>query len=215
MTETGIIAALALALPKLEGAKKDRQNPHFKANYATLGSVIDALDPLKEHGLWFLQVSHERDNGACFETFAIHGPSNTQMSMGTMFVPADRNNAQGFGSAQSYCRRYGLMAAFGLAAEDDDGNAASQSPAKPAQQRQQAKPADVISDDQRAELMLLMDQLNVPAASFLAYGKLTRLDDLPVAHFNNAKKWIMAEAKRIEAFKAKTLAEELGDEIKF
>ena len=88
-------------------------------------------------------------------------------------------------------------------------------PAKPAQQRQQAKPADTISDDQRAELMLLMDQLNVPAASFLAYGKLTRLDDLPVAHFNNAKKWIMAEAKRIEAFKAKTLADELGDEIKF
>ncbi len=130
MTEIGIIAALAEALPKLEGAKKNVSNPHFKKNYADLGSVIDALEPLKGHGLWFLQISKERDNGACFETFIIHGPSNERLSMGDTFVPADRNNAQGFGSAQTYARRYGLLSAFGLATEDDDGNAAAQSPPK-------------------------------------------------------------------------------------
>ena len=199
MTETGIIAALAAALPKLEGAKKDRQNPHFKANYATLGSVIDALEPLKEHGLWFLQISHERDNGACFETFAIHGPSNAQMSMGTMFVPADKHNAQGFGSAQSYCRRYGLMAAFGLAAEDDDGNAASQAPAKPAQQRQQAKPAETLTDAQWMIISDLIGQTNTDAKVFCDHYKIKSVKELPVTAFDQARKQLNGKLAKIAA----------------
>ena len=199
MTETGIIAALAAALPKLEGAKKDRQNPHFKANYATLGSVIDALEPLKEHGLWFLQISHERDNGACFETFAIHGPSNAQMSMGTMFVPADKHNAQGFGSAQSYCRRYGLMAAFGLAAEDDDGNAASQAPAKPAQQRQQAKPAEALTDAQWMIISDLIGQTNTDAEVFCDHYKIKSVKELPTSAFETARKQLNGKLAKIAA----------------
>ena len=199
MTETGIIAALAAALPKLEGAKKDRQNPHFKANYATLGSVIDALEPLKEHGLWFLQISHERDNGACFETFAIHGPSNAQMSMGTMFVPADKHNAQGFGSAQSYCRRYGLMAAFGLAAEDDDGNAASQAPAKPAQQRQQAKPAEALTDAQWMIISDLIGQTNTDAKVFCDHYKIKSVKELPTSAFETARKQLNGKLAKIAA----------------
>lgn len=199
MAETGIIAALAAALPKLEGAKKDRQNPYFKANYATLGSVIDALEPLKEHGLWFLQISHERDNGACFETFAIHGPSNAQMSMGTMFVPADKNNAQGFGSAQSYCRRYGLMAAFGLAAEDDDGNAASQAPAKPAQQRQQAKPAEALSDAQWMIISDLIGQTNTDAKAFCDHYKIKSVKELPTSAFDQARKQLNGKLAKIAA----------------
>lgn len=206
MTETGIIAALAAALPKLEGAKKNANNPAFKRNgkelgYATLASVIDALEPLKEHGLWFLQVSHERDNGACFETFAIHGPSNAQMSMGTMFVPADRNNAQGFGSAQSYCRRYGLMAAFGLAAEDDDGNAASQAPAKPAQQRQQAKPADTgpLTDAQWGIISDLIGQTNTDAKAFCAHYKIGSVKELPATAFETARKQLNGKLAKIVA----------------
>ena len=204
MTETGIIAALAAALPKLEGAKKDASNPAFKRNgkelgYATLASVIDALEPLKEHGIWFLQISHERDNGACFETFAIHGPSNAQMSMGTMFVPADKNNAQGFGSAQSYCRRYGLMAAFGLAAEDDDGNAASQAPAKPAQQRQQAKPAEPLSDAQWMIISDLIGQTNTDAKAFCDHYKIKSVKELPTSAFETARKQLNGKLAKIAA----------------
>jgi hypothetical protein len=46
-------------------------------------------------------------------------------------VPVDKNNAQGYGSALTYARRYSLSAAFGVAPEDDDGNAAAK--ASPAQ----------------------------------------------------------------------------------
>lgn len=213
MTETGIIAALASALPKLEGAKKNANNPHFKSKYADLGSVIDALEPIKDHGLWFIQISKERDNGACFETVIIHGPSNSQMSMGETFVPADRANAQGFGSAQTYARRYGLLSAFGLATEDDDGNAASQAPAKPAQQRQQAKPAEaqwmIISD--------LIGQTNTDAKVFCDHYKIKSVKELPAAQFDRARAILNKKLQQIaaEIEGAPSLADELGDEIQY
>lgn len=201
MTETGIIAALASALPKLEGAKKNANNPHFKSKYADLASVIDALEPIKDHGLWFIQISKERDNGACFETVIIHGPSNSQMSMGETFVPADRANAQGFGSAQTYARRYGLLSAFGLATEDDDGHAASQTPAKPAQQRQQAKPADTgpLSDAQWMIISDLIGQTNTDAEVFCDHYKIKSVKELPVTAFDQARKQLNGKLAKIAA----------------
>lgn len=46
------------------------------------------------------------------------------MSFGTLFVPASKNDAQAYGSAITYGRRYSLQTAFGVCSEDDDGNAA-------------------------------------------------------------------------------------------
>src|SRR6185503_9154188 len=40
-------------------------------------------------------------------------------------LPVSRADAQGFGSALTYARRYGLSAAVGIAPEDDDGNLAA------------------------------------------------------------------------------------------
>jgi hypothetical protein len=52
------------------------------------------------------------------------------MSGGKLHVPASKHDAQNYGSALSYARRYSLMAACGIAPEDDDGNAASKPVAK-------------------------------------------------------------------------------------
>jgi hypothetical protein len=54
-------------------------------------------------------------------------------------MPATKNDAQGFGSALSYARRYSLMAACGIAPEDDDGNAATKT--APPQAAPKAAPA--------------------------------------------------------------------------
>jgi len=47
-----------------------------------------------------------------------------------LHVPASKHDAQGYGSALTYARRYSLMAACGIAPEDDDGNAAVKNPPK-------------------------------------------------------------------------------------
>jgi hypothetical protein len=53
------------------------------------------------------------------------------MRCGKLHVPAAKQDPQGYGSALTYCRRYSLMTACGIAPEDDDGNAASKPVAKP------------------------------------------------------------------------------------
>lgn len=170
--------ALSKALPLLEGAKKNSANPHFKSKYADLGSVIDAIRPVAEHGIWFRQATNECDDGVKVETFYIgHGAA---ISAGVLHMPADKRNPQGFGSALTYARRYALQTAFGLATEDDDGNAAS-APA----QRKEAAP-QFITDNQWAEVTAMMQATNTDAGKFCkAFGiesvKALTVDALPKA----------------------------------
>lgn len=131
-------AAMAKAFPQIEGAIKGRSNDHFRSKYADLAAVVDAIKPaLADHGLWFAQLTHEQDGGVCVETVVYHEGGGEQ-SFGRLFVPASKHDAQGYGSALTYCRRYSLMTAFGVPAEDDDGNAAAAS----APRQRQADPLD-------------------------------------------------------------------------
>lgn len=169
MAETSeLIKALAKALPLVEGATKDKANPQFKGTkYADLASVIEAIRPVTKHGIWFRQAPVEHSSGACIETFYVH-ESGEQMSAGQCYVPASKNDAQGFGSAMTYCRRYGLLAAFGIAPEDDDGNSASASapPQRPIADINQ--PASQVDLDRIADLAKAADvTLEVIAQSYL------------------------------------------------
>ena len=128
---SNISAAMAKAFAKIENAEKNKSNPHFKSKFADLGSVIDAIKPaLIENGLWFSQVSYDLDNHAAIETVIIHS-SGEYISCGLVSVPVSKADAQGFGSALTYARRYSLSAAFGVAPEDDDANAAVVAAPKP------------------------------------------------------------------------------------
>jgi len=134
-------SAMALAFPEIEGATKDKTNPAFKSKYADLGSVVEAIKPaLAKHGLFFTQHNHPCEGGVSVETFVRHA-SGESLSFGALFVPATKHDAQGYGSALTYARRYSLMTAFGVAPEDDDGNAAARSAPVPfANEAPPAKP---------------------------------------------------------------------------
>ena len=122
-----LASAMATAFAQFEAAAKDANNPHFKSKYADLPSVIEAVKPaLIANRLFFIQATHDVDGGVCIET-QVHHESGESMSFGRLFVPASKNDAQGFGSALTYARRYSLMTAFGITCEDDDGNAAAKS----------------------------------------------------------------------------------------
>lgn len=107
-------------------AHKTSNNPFFKSKYADLGVVIDAvLDALHANDIALIQNCHESDTGVVVETIFLHS-SGESISCGKLSVPAAKNDPQGYGSALTYARRYALMAACGIAPEDDDGNSATQ-----------------------------------------------------------------------------------------
>ena len=120
-----IHAAFVAAQTGFAPALKQSNNPHFKSRYADLATCVEAvLDALNENGIGLMQVTHPNDHGVVVETLLIH-ESGTTLSGGHMYVPAAKNDPQGYGSALTYARRYSLMATCGHAPEDDDGNAAS------------------------------------------------------------------------------------------
>jgi hypothetical protein len=119
-----IASALVKAQRQFGPALKSSTNPHFKTKYADLSACIEAvIDALHENGIALIQRNHESESGVTVETVFVHESGET-MDCGRLHVPAVKNDPQGYGSAQTYARRYSLMAACGIAPEDDDGNAA-------------------------------------------------------------------------------------------
>lgn len=123
---TEIIAAMAAAWGEIPTIAEDSTNPHFKSKYASLEGILRTVRPiLARHGLWVSQASVPCESGASVQTRLYHG-SGGSLDLGTVCVPVNKNDAQGYGSAMTYARRYGLLSALGLAAgDDDDGNLAA------------------------------------------------------------------------------------------
>lgn len=213
--EPSLIAALAKALPELESAKKNKANPAFKSKYADIGAVIEAIQPVVQHGLWYRQFSHERTDGACVETFYIH-VSGQELSAGIVYLPASKKDAQGFGSAETYARRYGLQLAFGLATEDDDGNAAvksTQAKSAPAPAQRADAPAGPVTDEQWAKIVGLCQATSIKGAEVKAHVKAENLKVLTPAQFKAAVDYL--EGKLAELAKAETNGKVLEDEIPY
>jgi hypothetical protein len=180
---------MAKAFAEIEAATKGAVNPHFKSKYADLGAVIDAIKPpLIKHGLFFTQRSHPADNGVAVET-VLHHSSGEELSLGTLFVPANKQDAQGFGSALTYARRYGLMTAFGVPAEDDDGNAAARSAP-----RQQPAPAP-IEDGQRDLIQQLAPGAGKTLQEICEAYKIASLKELTQAQADKLIERLRAAAK--------------------
>jgi len=134
-----IATALVKAQKAFGPALKTNTNPHFKSKYADLSACVEAvIDALNDNGIALIQQTHDDKTGVTVETVFVH-ESGEMLSSGKLHVPAAKNDPQGYGSALTYARRYSLMAACGIAPEDDDGNAAS----KPRQAPQREEKLDM------------------------------------------------------------------------
>ncbi len=123
-----IATALVKAQKAFGPALKSSTNPHFKSRYADLSACVEAvIDSLNNNGIALIQQNQPSPDGVIIETIFLH-ESGESLNCGQLFLPANKHDAQGFGSALTYARRYSLMAACGIAPEDDDGNTASRRP---------------------------------------------------------------------------------------
>lgn len=139
----GIYAALAKAQAEMGKAVKDTNNPHFKTKYADLGSVMDAcMGALNRNGICVVQPAGEDDRGRYVETILFHASGQSLSCRVPLIV--QKNDMQGYGSAVTYARRYGLMCMAGIAPEDDDGAAAAK--AAPISERSASQPEPTITD---------------------------------------------------------------------
>lgn len=131
---SNIAAALVKAQRNFESARKSSDNPHFRSKYAALDTCVDAvIGALNAEGIFLSQRTFDDPNGTnagvTVETLFVHS-SGEIFYGGRLYVPAAKQDPQGYGSALTYARRYSLLAACGIAPEDDDGNSATAAVAK-------------------------------------------------------------------------------------
>jgi len=121
----GIAKAFVEAQKEFAPALKTSTNPHYRSKYADLSACIEAvIDALHNHGIALIQKTHDFENGVKVETIFMH-ESGEQISGGTFHVVPAKNDPHGYMGALTYARRGSLMAACGIAPEDDDGNTAA------------------------------------------------------------------------------------------
>lgn len=138
-----IAKALVKAQKGFGPALKSSTNPHYKSRYADLAACVEAVvDSLNDNGIALIQSCHESTDGVTVETVFVHESGET-LSTGKLHVPASKQDPQGYGSALTYARRYSLMAACGIAPEDDDGNAASKGKVAAAVVKADVKPTNM------------------------------------------------------------------------
>lgn len=102
----------------------------FSYSYADLADVLEQVRPvLAKHGLGVVQDVTNADGAIHLTTELIH-VSGESRTFGPLTLHAG-DSPQSMGSAITYGRRYALMAALGIAADDDDGQAASRPVEKP------------------------------------------------------------------------------------
>lgn len=129
------ISKVATALVKAQGemskASKDATNPFFKSKYADLNSIREACIPaLNSNGISILQPIIQEGGKNYVRTLLLH-ESGEFLDSFTEVVCSKQNDAQAFGSALTYARRYGMQSMVNVGSEDDDGNKASQPAIKP------------------------------------------------------------------------------------
>lgn len=145
-----IAKALASAQAEIENVTKDAKNEFFKksdgkaSTYATLAAVLDECRPiLAKNGIAIVQMPGNDGDLVTVTTTFMHADTGEFISSTAGVKPA-KGDAQGFGAATTYLRRFTLAAMCGVAQEDDDGNAASardSAPSRPANDRGATTPA--------------------------------------------------------------------------
>jgi len=161
-----IFQAFIAAQKEFGPALKSSTNPHFRSRYADLSACVEAvIDALNANGLGLVQITHPCESGVSVETILVHESGQT-MSSGALHLPASKQDAQGYGSALTYARRYSLMAICGIAPEDDDGNKAS-------------KPIEIKAKDVKVERVSVVSKVTGEVTEMLNAtkdGKKSRIE---------------------------------------
>jgi hypothetical protein len=107
----------------------DSRNPHFSSKFVSLAACLSEIVPvLLRNDLVLIQQPGLENNIATLKTTIFHVSGENISSVAG--APLAKNDAQAYGSAITYLRRYSLLAIMGIAGtDDDDANGCSMPPA--------------------------------------------------------------------------------------
>ena len=189
-----IAAALSAAQGKFTNPARNREvtvttkaGATYKFTYTTLAAIADMVrGPLAANGLAICHSLGTDEQGPSCSTRLLH-VSGQWIETWIPVIVAQEANAQGWGSAITYARRYGLCTLLAIIAdEDDDANAAC---ANAAQGSNRAAPprksqgngtnakSDAAASARRAEAWRAIEESESPAI-LLANAEKVRDDKL-------------------------------------
>jgi hypothetical protein len=145
-----LTAALIAAQNEFLPVLKTKENPAYKrgnvtSKYAGLDDALEATQPaLGKNGLVVIQFPiNDTDRVGVF-SMLVH--TSGEFIGDGFTLPLAKQDPQGGVAAVTYARRCGLLAILGVAAEDDDGNTASNVKAGSGQAQIKTKPVNVPED---------------------------------------------------------------------
>lgn len=120
-----LLAAIAAVRSEIGPLPKDKTNPHFGSSFTGLETLTQrAMPVLERHGIaWFTKPSSDEHGRPVLKYRLQHLASGEVESDQMPLIGVE--HMQGFGSALTYARRYALVTALNLIADDDDDGAAS------------------------------------------------------------------------------------------
>lgn len=103
----------------------DAKNPHFKNSYITLNKLLGIVLPeLSERGILLMQPLTEVNGSSAIQTAFIDVETGEIIERSIPLV-LEKTSPQAVGSSITYFRRYGILSALGLVADEDDDAEAS------------------------------------------------------------------------------------------
>jgi hypothetical protein len=146
-----LMEAISNASEEFEATGLSKTNSHQKYAYATIQDICNAVTPALRKNK--VRVIHYADKDLLY-TRLIHYPTG-QWCQDVRMMENEKPGNQGKGSAQTYMRKYALLALCGIAPEEDDDGAKEQ-------QYIESKPQekiDLITKEQAKELVNLIYSL--------------------------------------------------------
>lgn len=186
-----IFTALAMAQGEMSPAIKDSSNPFFKSKYSDLTSVWDAARaPLTKNGLCVVQSVMLTEGGSVLVT--VLGHKSGQWIKSVAPIISTKNDAQGYGSAVTYQRRYAMSALCGVSSDDDDGEkaVARDEPRRSAKVEpiKKEEPPMTLSSTQASELEFLIgDDKDLMGRILKLYGNKKYLIEIDANNFDIIK----------------------------
>lgn len=196
--KTAFFVAFAAAQAEMPQVVRDADNDQTKSKYARYETISEAIQPvITKHGFstTFGEGKADQPNHVRILCKLMHIGGHSEdyhadvpIDMYGMKGNPNKTATHAYGSTKSYGRRYLKVDIFDIAVKgsDDDGNAAG------------GRVIETITDEQRDELLRLLEDAGATADQFCAVAKIEAIPDLPASRFDRAKTWIANRKVEVE-----------------